>query len=290
MNDLFNYKDYRQFLLDFLAFKRGENSWYSIRYFSEKIGMDHGNLVRVLQGKRGLPNKVIPPCCKQLNLTGRKAEYFRLLVFYQKCKNPEKASEYLEKLLSLVGQKNLTLEANQFKFYSQWYHNAIYHLLGSEKWDGDYELLAKKLTPPISETQAKSSIKLLQDLNLIEVDNEGNWIQAAMNLTTGDVWSSTYVHNFQKTTLEMAINSLERHHRNLRDFSTLTIGVNHKDLEKIQEVLKDTRRRIIDIVKDSEPVDCVYQLNFQLFPMAFNKKFTLKLVPDSYKKQGGSND
>lgn len=276
MIDVLNYKNYRQFLLDFLAEKKSNNSNYSIRYFAKKADIDHSNLIRVLQGKRELSINSIPRCLEVMKLKGRKAEYFRLLVMYQRAKDQDKAEKYLERLLTVVGNGKMELEINQYEFYRTWYHNAIYHLIGVDGFDNDYKALAKKLTPKILEDQARKSVNLLEKIGVLERNTENKLIQSCHAITTGDEWKSTIIHSFQKSTLEMAINSLVQHPRFLRDFSTMTMGIAEKDMIKVKKILKEARSAIIDVVKESEPVDSVYHLNIQLFPMAFSKKGNLK--------------
>jgi uncharacterized protein (TIGR02147 family) len=272
MPDVMIYKEYRQFMLDYLTECKETHSWYSLRYFAGKINMDHGNLVRVLQGQRGLPERNLEQCVAVMQLTGRKAEYFRLLVRYQKARNPEKASSYLERLLTLAGKGSMKLEAKQFEFYRHWHHTAIYHVLGAFSCTDDYAGLGKKLTPPVSAGIAEKSVQLLLDLGLVERGTDGVLNQSSIALTTGEAWESSLIHNFQKQSIEMALNSLQKHPRTSRDFSTLSMGVQEKDIAKIKDILRQARAAIIDVVKESDPVDCVYHLNVQLFPMAFTEK------------------
>lgn len=268
--DILKYKDYRKFLMDFLEAKRLEKSWFSIRYFANKVEMDHGNLNRILHNQRELPIKNIPIFQKVLKLDGRRAEYFRLLVLYKRAKTPDEADSYLNKLLSFSGNiKQRKLEENQYKFYSTWYHNAIYLLIGIDGFDEDYEKLARQLTPKIRASQTKSSVKLLLNLGLLERNTSGKLIQSSKVLTTGDEWRSSIIHNYQKNTLEMALNSLELHPKEVRDLSTMSVSIDSKDLEQIREVLKKARAEISRIAQNSDPVDSVYHVNMQIFPMAF---------------------
>jgi uncharacterized protein (TIGR02147 family) len=51
------------------------------------------------------------------------------------------------------------------------------------------------------------------------------------------------------------------------NFSSVTFSVSKKDFEEIQEEIRRARRKIMEIAKNSENPDRVYQLNVQLFPM-----------------------
>jgi len=273
MPEVLQYRDYRQFLMDFLSERKQKQNWYSVRYFAEKVGMDHGNLVRVLQGKRNLPEKNIAAALETMQLRGRRAEFFRLLVLYQRCKDPDKAADLLERLLSLSGQTKMQLEARQFEFYRTWYHNAVYHLVGCLDGHISPERISKMLTPPVNVTQVQKSLKLLQEIGLIERGMDGELVQTTNSLTTGKEWQSTIIHSYQSSMVEMARNSLQKHPRSYRDFSTLTMGLAEEDLGQIKEILKKARQEISKVVQESEPADSVYHLNLQMFPLAFvNKK------------------
>ncbi|HSQ42838.1 MAG TPA: TIGR02147 family protein [Fibrobacteraceae bacterium] len=267
MKDLLEYHSYHTFLEDFVAAKKAEKEWFSLRYFAEKIGMDQGNLVRIFQGKRHLSTAAVERLIAYLDLDGRRADYLRTLVVFNKSKSDAKARAAFDKLMAIAAPEAKVLEPQQFEFYRKWYHTAIYNLMDCFVFRGDDEALAQQLNPAITAIQAKESIALLLQLGLIRRRGDGRYVQTHNLITSGESWRSYAVHTYQEATLKLALHSLENHPRNIRDFSTLSMSIASKDLEKVRELTREYRSSILNVVQESNPADAVYQLNIQLFPM-----------------------
>lgn len=271
MKDIFEYMSYHSYLEDFLAAKRLEKEWFSLRYFADRIEVDQGNLVRVFQGKRHLSPAAVERLVAYLNLDGRRAEYLRTLVLFNKAKTDAKARAYFDRMMSLAAPEARILEPQQYEFYRKWYHTALYNLMDCYEFRGDYEALAQKLDPPIPVTQVRESIELLLRLKLLEKRSDGRFVQTHNLITTGEDWRSYAVHSFQENTLKLALHSLENHPRQARDFSTMTMSLAQGDLDKVRELVRDFRTNLLKIVQESNPADSVYHLNLQLFPMSKTK-------------------
>ena len=65
----------------------------------------------------------------------------------------------------------------------------------------------------------------------------------------------------------MAGESLDRHDKDIRDISTVTLAVNHKDLEEIKERAKEFRQSILQLNSGNTEMDVVYQVNIQVIPL-----------------------
>jgi uncharacterized protein (TIGR02147 family) len=268
MKDLFEYLNYHSFLEDFVATKKSEKEWFSIRYFAEKIGVDQANLVRVFQGKRHLSVAAVERMVAYLELDGRRADYLRCLVTFNKCKTDAKARACFDKLMALVAPEAKVLEPRQYEFYRKWYHTAVYNLMDCYDFRGDFDALANQLNPVITTTQARESMELLLQLGVLQKRADGRFVQTHSIISSGDAWRSFAVHTFQEATLKLALHSLENHPRQVRDFSTMSMSIAEKDLEVIRELTREYRKSVLKVVQDSNPADSVYHLNIQLFPMS----------------------
>lgn len=267
MKDLFEYLSYHSFLEDFLVSKKSEKEWFSLRYFADKIGVDQGNLVRVFQGKRHLSPAAVQRLTSYLDLDGRRAEYFGTLVQFNKAKTDAKARALFDKLMTIAAPEAQVLNPQQYEFYKKWYHTAIYNLMDCYDFRGDFALLAKQINPAITPLQAQESIALLVSLQLIKPRADGRYVQTHNMISSGEEWKSFAVHTFQEATLRLALHSLENHPRSVRDFSTMSMSIAAKDLEKIRELTREFRKSVLKVVQESNPADSVYHLNMQLFPM-----------------------
>jgi uncharacterized protein (TIGR02147 family) len=271
MLSMYEYFDYQAFLRDYIDARKKDQLWFSFRYLASKIGMDHSNLVKVLLGKRHISRRNALSIADFFKFTAKEREYFTTLVEFNKAKSEAKSKHLLEKLLTIKNVDLKKIEPHQYDYYREWYHTAIYSLLDYYEFSGDYTALAAELNPPITAKKAKESIALLEKLQLIRRGADGRYTQNQKMITSGQNWHSLAIQKFQEETIKLAQQSLGRHPRNVRDFSTLTIALSKAEMETIREVTDQYRKSIIKVIHESGPGDTVYQLNVQIFPMTRSK-------------------
>lgn len=266
MQSIFSYFDYQQFLRDFYEEKKRETTFFSYRYLGGKLGLDAGFLVKVLQGKMHLSLKSVATITGYFKFDTKEAEYFETLVRYGRAVSGSEIKSCFEKLLSLKNVDANTVTASQYEFYQKWYYSAIRECIGFSDFQGDFSALAATLSPSISAKEAKKAVVLLERLKLIHKDEQGIYRQTDKFITTSEKWKSAAIHSFQKETIRLAGESLDRHPKNIRDISTLTIAVSHKDFDAIQEKIGDFRRSLLQMTNENK-ADCVYQVNIQAIPL-----------------------
>ncbi|MGM0444029.1 MAG: TIGR02147 family protein [Fibrobacterota bacterium] len=265
--NIFEYLDYRKYLSDFYHSMKESHAYFSYRFMGRSLSIDPGYLVKVLQGKYHLTLKKVPAVTKLCGLSRREERYFSTLIQFNKAKSEEDTRLYFERLLSFKELQSVTVLPHQYRFYTKWYYSAVRSLLGFYSFEGDYAALARKLSPAITEGQARESIELLSDLDLIRRDERGRWHLTDTAITTGDEWRSIAVKNFQKETISLAGESLDRHTRDERDISTLTVAVAREDLADIKEIIREFRKSIVNYVNKRDDVDSVYEINIQMIPL-----------------------
>jgi uncharacterized protein (TIGR02147 family) len=237
--------------------------------------MDHSNLIKVLTGKRHISKENALSIANFLKFNAKETEYFTTLVDFNKSKNDIKSKILLEKLLSIKNVTPKKLETDQYDYYREWYHTAIYSLIDYYDFRGNYKALAAELHPAISVKEARDSIALLEKLNLIEQNSDGRYVQTHKLITSGQNWHSLAIQKFQEETIKLSLRSLSHDNRNIRDISTLTMALSRSDMEAIREITEQYRKSIIKVISESGPGDMVYQLNIQLFPLT-QPKWELK--------------
>lgn len=275
MNPIFDYTDYQAWLRDAFENYKKERCAVSWRYMASKIGGDPGNLLRVAQGKIQLSIKYIQPTADFFGLNEKEAAYWTELVLFGRAKSDKEALDHYEKMLSIKGVSIKRLDAKELEFYRHWYSNAIRSLLGIGKFrdnEESYKRLAESCTPAISVREAKEAVKLLKDLKMIKLDDEGFWFVTETFVSTGGNWRSEAVRRFQEDTIALAGQSLSRHKPPLRDISTATMTFNRNMIGLVRERIQEFRRELLRLSNEGTDDDAVYQLNVQLFPIALLDK------------------
>jgi len=168
--------------------------------------------------------------------------------------------------------KVIKITEEQYQYYTRWYHPVVRSLVSKIDFQNDYSLLAKMLLPAITQAEARKSVNLLKRLGFIKQRENWKWIQISSALSTGDEVSSLNVVNYHKQVSKLAEDAFDRCSKDLRDISALTLGINKSDFKKIKARIQEFRKEIMDIAKNSENDDRVYQLNFQFFPVSKSRE------------------
>jgi len=267
LKSIFEYLDYRTYLKDFYEERKGRQTFFSYRYFGNKIGVDASYLLKVMLKSRHLSDSATDRVCQFCGLDVNEREYFKTLVHFAKARSQSESKLMFEKLLALRYVKSSTLVEKQYEYFRTWYHPVVRSVLEYYDFKGDYALLGKQLSPPISAKEAAASVKLLEQLELIKKDNDGRYCLTEKAVTTGDEWRSAAIIAFQEQTIRLSVESIDRHDRSLRDISTVTMNITEADFEEICDRITEFRRSIISFVNENTNPDRTYQLNIQFFPL-----------------------
>ena len=266
---LFDYLDYREFLRDFYLEQKRKNSSYSFRYLAQKTNVDPAHIARVFQLKRHLSDKSLSPFIQLCKFTEEEKIFFDRLVAFNLARTERQAKQAFEALISLSSVKSLTLRPDQYAFYTQWYYTAVRALIALRPFTvHDAGAMAKMLSPHISPRQARDAVNLLLKLGLVCKEADGTLRCRDTHVTTGPTWRSFAAKTFQAETIRLAAESLDRHSKELRDISTVTVGIKRGRMEEMRQKIADFRKSIMRLAEEDREPDDIYQLNIQLFPLS----------------------
>jgi len=266
---LFDYLDYREFLRDFYLEQKRKNSTYSFRYLAQKTNVDPAHIARVFQLKRHLSDKSLAPFIQLCKFSEEERIFFDRLVAFNMARTERQAKQAFEALISLSSVKSHTLGPDQYAYYTQWYYTAVRALIALRPLKvKDAGAMAKMLSPHISPQQARDAVNLLIKLGLVNTGDDGTLQCRDTHVTTGPTWRSFAAKTFQAETIRLAAESLDRHPKELRDISTVTVGIKRGRMEEMRQKIADFRKSIMRLAEEDQEPDDIYQLNVQLFPLS----------------------
>ncbi len=273
MEDLYDFLDYRDYLKSRFDAVKDQNAWCSYRSIALKLGIDPGQLVKILQKKRHISERLTSTFIDYLKLEEQEAEYFICLIHFNKAKNQYESRLYLDKLMKIKEFDLKKVKLDQDVFYRKWYFSVIRILFAFYHFDGNYEKLGNLLSPPISAKEAQKAVNTLLDLGFIKKEGKNDMKPTERFISGGGNWRMLAVRHFQQQTIELSQNSLYNDPPEFRDISSLTISVKKSELQDFKDMITDFRSALLKKVRDSdqEP-DSVYQLNIQLIPVALVNK------------------
>jgi len=266
---VYNYMEYRLFLQDMYDYQKKNQKKFSYRFFSAKAGFSSPNFLKlVILGLRNLTNESVAKISKGFELKKWEREFFENLVFMNQAKSHDEKNHYYLKMAEAKGYMKIhKLEKASYDYFSQWYHPVIRELIsfGSRKYAPDE--IAVMVNPPISPKQAKKSLKLLQELNLIKKDGKGRWKKCDKVVSTGPEVKSIILGNYHKEIIQLASEAIDRFSSKDRDISGLTLSVKRDTLPKIKEKIARFREELLELTYDEKDANQVIQVSIQAFPL-----------------------
>ena len=255
--DFHEFKSVPQWLEYHLAERIKKNPRYSLRAFSQTVGLSPSFLSRVMSGKRSLSIKAAIKLADSLNLnpTERKA----LL---------EKALKDKPKMDKSDDDDYFEITKDTFSVISQWYHFAIAQLLNLEDFKEDPKWISGQLG--ISALEAKLAIERLVRLQILERDEKGKLYRTHKNVSVKSETSSA-IRMFQREILEKAIESLEKDSNEERDITSITMSIDEKNISKAKLEIAKFRKRLAKILEKGTKTR-VYNLGIHLIPLSRKKK------------------
>ena len=275
--NVFDYTDYRKYLLDYYNEQKRKRKAFSYRYFARKAGINSIGLYRdVINGRQSLGRSLIFKFSQAIGHGEKEAEYFENMVYFNEAKSVEERKLFFERMMASYRSKARIVDASKYEYYSRWYYSAVRALLSCRKFSDtadDYKNIAKALNPPIRPEQAKKATKVLEKLEFIKRGKKGFYELCDDVITTGIVKTekniaSLNVINFQKEMMRLAGESFDRNESDQLDMSTLTLGISRSTLKEIKKELIAFRQKVAGMAERDNNPEIIYQFNQQLFPLS----------------------
>jgi uncharacterized protein (TIGR02147 family) len=269
MKPIFDYTDYRLFMADFYAEKKAANAHFSYRYMAQNVGFKSaGHFTKIIQGKANISVELALRFAEFFKFNKKQTDYFQHMVLYNQAKNHRDKRRYFEKILSFKEAKIFSIDAPHYEFYEKWYYTVVRELLAFLPFKDDFNELAAQIDPPITETEARKAIEVLERLGLIIKDSKGFFKQAEPIVMAGREAGSLAIDNFILNNLDLARQAIDRFPKNERKLSATTLTISPEVYSKIIDELREFRERILMLARQDAEPSRTYQFNFQVFPVS----------------------
>jgi len=267
--NVFQYTDYRAYLRACFDERKKNDRAFSHRFLCRRLGLAAPNFIMlVMQGKRNITRSLAFRISEEFKHRVKEAEYFESMVGFAQAKTTDEKDRCFTRMISLRKTTSVDkIDESQYEYYSNWYNLVVRELVTCPEFKGDYGWLAKNVRPPITPGQAKRSAKLLLKLGLIRKKGSG-FVHSSAMISTGPDVTSLAVANFHKTMAERAAAAMNIVRKEERDMTACTVYISRTGFEEIKKTIAECRKKVLAITEADSPVDRVYQVNFQVFPVS----------------------
>ena len=260
-------------MVDFYKAKKANNHRFSYRMFAQRAGYSSSGLYQnIINGKNNLTPYYIPKFAKAMDLKGKELQYLKFLVEYNHEDDENKKKELLVKMKLLMPEQFKVLENYQREYYRYWYITAIHQSLQVYDIKENYYILAENLYPRVSLDNVKSAMEILKKLGMIFRNDKEYWKPSFKTLIGGQLVGKDVIRKFQNEMIGVAQSANLSFDRTEKYITTQTIATSQKALIKIQEILEDSRQKIREVIYNENKIDCVFQINNQIFPLLRNEQ------------------
>lgn len=236
--------DYRKELKLILAERKCRNVKYSLRAFARDLHISVTALHGALNGNRHLSKKNIEHLGMVFGWTQQKLNQAK-----------ESAQVLADPTFNLI-------EEDQFQMIADWIHLAILNL--SEVPNCRVAELPNRLGLPVNEV--KDAVDRLLRLNFVAL-KKGILIRQYPNFGTKQDVPSQAVRSFHFKNLLRAQEALHKTPLELRDFLTIAVPTNAKQIAEMKKLIQEFRKLSLKTLETNSPED-VYFLNVQLYPIS----------------------
>jgi uncharacterized protein (TIGR02147 family) len=268
---VFDYSSFRIWIKDYVEACKNIDPSFSYRAAAKKFGFASPNyLQQVIDGKRNLGDKSILQISTACKIGKKASRYFSLLVQFAQAEDfTEKNGLFSEIIRSKTNSSVLKIIADQLEYYNEWYHCVVRELVLGMKIDSmDYAAIARSVYPAILPKQVKKSIGMLLKLGFIRANEAGIIEQTSPLIATDRETQSMAVRNFHGKMLGIAQDSLTSVPSEKREISSITMKVSRAGFDRVKRHIQDFKEELMQIIKEDENTDRVYQANFTLFPLS----------------------
>lgn len=249
----------QKLLVEKLAEVQRQNPRYSLRAYAKKVGVHVGALSSILNGKRNVSRDLAERITRRLLLDPQ--ERSEILSLFPEKRKYRKAST--EKTDS-VDPRYLEFNASQFKIAAEWEHLAVMSLVNCDDFQNKTEWIARRLG--ITENRARQVVDRLLQLDLFELDAEGNLTRSKQSYRTSDDIADISVKKSHEQSFELAKDSLHRDPVSIRDMTSVTMSIDPSKISMAKELIRKFQDELSDMLETGKRTE-VFRLSMQLYPL-----------------------
>lgn len=264
--DIYTYQDYRQFLKDWLAYKKASQSGFSLRKLSEKAGLSLGYLNMVTSGKRNLSNSKLQSLKPHLGISDLELEFLKKLMSINDSKNQKQKIENVKKLIRSKNYRSKNQkEVETYRYLNNWYTVVIHELAGRKDFQAEPAWIQEKLGPQITKAEIRQSLKFLIENDFL-IKHGKSYKRSQRRLICDDDIYRLSLSSFHRQMFHLASESIENTSREERMILGHTRNLSAKNYDKAQEILKNALEEIAQLENSDSMNTRVYHFGFLGFP------------------------
>lgn len=262
MKSIFLYRDYLDYLNDFLQDKKKENPYFSNTVWARKLGLKSSSILSMILTKERLPSRsLIEKFANYFQLNTEEAAYFKALVDFKKIGKNNLLKINIEQSETISRDAKVDDFLSPFTFILKELMTTDQKIIITKKW------LKENLIVKRQRFIVEKMIQALIDKNVIKVAENGE-ISFSDKADLSLFFNPKNIQNFHNESLEMTKDAYETSTKNERTFHSSYLKLRPEKLQEAKEKIKKFQSEFTSYVEEGEGDFILYQMNVHLFPLS----------------------
>lgn len=269
---LTRYLDFRQYLKDWFAYKKATEPGYSHRTFAIAAGLGRSTLHNITHGGRSPTPTTLDGFTRAIGLGSSGRRYLELLVELDTASSVERRRQIMERITGQSGtgvSEWMEDRPDVYEVYlSRWYFPAVLELARHPAFRAEPTWIAATLVPSITEQEAAEALRMLQDLDLLDIRNGKVEVKGIRRQTRPDTLAAASAQ-FHRHTVPTLLDRMAEIPAELRHLMATVVLLPTGLVPEVKQRIVQLVQQISDLADDPAVSDGrAYQLCVQLMPVS----------------------
>lgn len=271
--DIYRYHDYRQFLNDWIQYRKRTETGFSLRAIAKKSQIAVGYLSMILSGDRKMPHETLEKIAKPLGFTASEKSYLELLRTVSESDSSLAKHEALNRLRKFRAYREENAkEVEVYRYLTHWYYVAVRELAHLPSFRPEPKRIQKQLRNKVSLKEVEEALHFLLENGYLEKRADGSVKPADKEiLCLGGVYSLALTQ-FHREMLELATQSFDNSTVEERDITGYTLAIPQERLGDLKKMCFEFLRQVATLEDKTQKPDSVYHVTVAAIPLTQKSK------------------
>lgn len=261
MPDIQEYKNYRDFLRDFILFKKAGNPYWSYGMWAKDLDLNGAStLSMIMKGKRHPSKKLADTFCEYFKFDEAQASYFHELIKIQKQTKDDPTLTVL-----LLEQKGLDKPTEERPLFFDWKAFALREITQMEGFKEDNQWISERMGNKITPEEAGELIEKLLKYGALKRDKDDKLKATSQVIKPSDGFTKTQARTFHEEVTDLTKAAFELPIPQ-RAFTSTTLSVKKDKVDEAKKLIREFQINFSKLI-EGNPGEEVYQFNMQFFPL-----------------------
>lgn len=268
---IYSFTDYRAYLKEVLAERKGRRANYSLRAFARYLNCPPSYLSNVLSGKRHLSPERAKAVAASLHLSPIETDFFSLLVEFGRSRGRETKTSLARKIESFRFEnvRSSWQSEEKLNLFNEWYYTPIIEMTGLDRYKSlDPRDVSKGLNIEVSE--AEIAIERLVKAGALQRGSDGIYRKTYCHGSMDAPFGNDTAKRYHSQMLGQAIDHISFHPASSRHFHSATLVFDESQMDKVRKAAFEFVGQICQIAmpmqgSNQSSKSSVYQIGVQFF-------------------------